>query len=87
MSEFEINEEFFLEASFDGSPQTPVQAVVLPPNADSTDGPFNMSAVGDNTFRYTYTASAVGLHHWKATTDDGAVKQGTFEVDPDKTDV
>jgi hypothetical protein len=85
MSDFQINEDFFLEARFDGAPETPVQATVLHVPSGETDGPFNLSAIGDNVYQYTYTASRVGQHRWKAETADNSIKQGSFYVDPDST--
>jgi len=85
MSDFQINEDFFLEARFDGAPKTPVQATVLHVASGQVDGPFTLSAVGDNTYRYTYTATQTGQHRWKAETADNSIKQGDFFVDPDNT--
>lgn len=92
MSDFDINEDFFLEAVFTdengdpATPQTPVQVTVRPANADSVDGPFTMSQAGTGTFQYTYTASHLGQHYWKAETADNAIKQGSFYVEEDETD-
>ena len=85
MSEFQINESFLLEARFDGAPDTPVQATVRHPESEEVDGPFTLSPVGDNTYRYTYTASRTGLHRWKAETADNSIKESSFYVDPDST--
>jgi hypothetical protein len=85
MSDFQINEDFFLEARFDGAPQTPVQATVLHVASGQVDGPFTLSPVGGNTYRYTYTASRRGLHKWKVETADNSIKEDNFYVDPDST--
>jgi len=80
-----LSATFTDEAGTNTDPSTPVQVTVVDPDGNKVADGATASQSSTGVYEYVLTTGAYGTYLYKFTSADGAVEQGRFYAEPDRT--